>query len=96
MTEPSQPGGLWPRLLRGVAVTAFAVGIALSLWFNFQRSDRLGAELYMSHLFPPALRLAKPVATERFVDGLAPLQAVLDKRAKEPPHGDGGDGDAEE
>jgi hypothetical protein len=85
-----------PRLLRSVAVTAFVVGVALSLWFNFQRSDRLGAELYMSHLFPPALRLARPVASDRFVDGLATLQAVLDKRAKEPPRGDGGDDDGEE
>jgi hypothetical protein len=85
-----------PRLLRSVALTAFVVGVALSLWFNHQRSDRLGAELYMNHLFPPALRLAKPVATERFVEGLAPLQAVLDKRAKEPPRGDGGDGSDEE
>ncbi len=85
-----------PRLLRGVAATSFVVGVALSLWFNVQRSDRLGAELYMSHLFPPALRLAKPVASERFVDGLAPLQAVLDKRAKEPPRGGSGDGSDEE
>ena len=42
----------------------------------------------MSHLFPPALRLAKPVAADRFVEALAPLQAVLDKKAKEPPSGD--------
>jgi hypothetical protein len=52
----------------------------------------------MSHLFPPAVRLARPVAADKFVDGLAPLQAVLDKRAKEPPRGDGsaGGSDAEE
>ena len=85
-----------PRLLRAVAGVAFAVGVGLSLWFNVQRSDRLGAELYMSHLFPPALRLARPVAADGFVDGLAPLQAVLDKRAKEPPRGDGGESDGEE
>jgi len=85
-----------PRLLRGVALVAFGVGVGLSLWFNHQRSDRLGAELYMSHLFPPALRLARPVAADTFVDGLAPLQAVLDKRAKEPPRGDDGDDSDEE
>jgi hypothetical protein len=50
----------------------------------------------MSHLFPPALRLARPVEAEAFIDGLAPLQAVLDRRAQEPPRGDDGDDDGEE
>jgi FHA domain len=85
-----------PRLLRSVAVVAFVVGVGLSLWFNQQRSDRLGAELYMSHLFPPALRLARPVSADRFIEGTAPLQAVLDKRAKEPPYGDGGSGGSDD
>lgn len=84
-----------PRLLRGVAVVALVVGVSLSLWFNHQRSDRLGAELYMSHLFPPALRLAQPVGTEQFVDGLAALQPLLDRKAKEKTNGDGSDRDDE-
>ena len=76
------------RVLKWAAVTCALVGVALSLWFNVQRSDQFGDELYMSHLFPPALRLAKPVPTDAFVDGLAPLQATLDKKAKEPARGD--------
>ncbi len=79
-----------PRMLRRAALTTAVVGIALSLWFNQQRTDRLGEELYMNHLFPPALRLARPVPVDAFVDGLAPLQKVLDQKAKEPPHGDAG------
>ena len=75
------------RVLKWVAVTCAAVGVLLSLWFNVQRSDQFGDELYMSHLFPPALRLAKPVTTDAFVDGLAPLQTTLDKKAKEPARG---------
>lgn len=84
-----------PRLLRGVALLALVVGVSLSLWFNHQRSDRLGAELYMSHLFPPALRLARPVPAEQFVDGLATLQPLLDRKAKEKTNGEPGD-DGEE
>lgn len=80
-----------PRLLRGVALTALVVGVALSLWFNRQRADRFGAELYMSHLFPPALRLARPVPAEQFVDGLATLQPLLDRKAKEKSDGESGD-----
>ena len=71
------------RLMRGVAATGFIVGVALTLWFNMQRTGRLGEELYMNHLFAPALRVAKPVTVDRFVDGLAPMQAILDKQAKD-------------
>ena len=76
-----------PRLLRGVALVGWAVGVAVMLWFNIQRGDRLGEELYMNHLFPPALRLAKPVASDTFVERLQSLQPVLDKKAKEAPTG---------
>ena len=79
-----------PRLMRGVAIAALAGGIGLTLWSNQQRSDRLGSDLYLSNLYPPALRLARPVPADRFVDGLAALQPVLDKKAKEAPSGDGG------
>ena len=64
------------------------VGIALTSWFNVQRTSRVGEELYMSHLFPPKLRLARPLATDRFIAELAPLRAVLDKKAKEAPSAD--------
>ncbi len=77
-----------PRLLRSVALVGWAVGVAVMLWFNIQRGDRLGEELYMNHLFPPALRLAKPVASDTFVERLQSLQPVLDKKAKEAPSGE--------
>ena len=76
------------RVLKWVAATCAVVGIGLTVWFNLQRSDQFGDELYMSHLFPPALRLAKPVAADGFVTGLGTLQSVLDKKAKEPARGE--------
>ena len=76
------------RLLKGVAVVCAGVGVALSLWFNLQRSDQIGQELYMNHLFPPAARLVKPIGADAFVDGLSTLQGALDKKAKEPARGD--------
>ena len=78
------------RLLKWVAASCAVVGVLLMLWFNVQRSDQFGNELYMSRLFPPVLRLAKPVASDAFVDGLAPLKAMLDKKAKEPARGEEG------
>ena len=71
------------RLMRGVAATGFVVGVVLSLWFNVQRTGRLGEELYMNHLFPPQLRLARPKSVDRFVEGIAPMQAILDRKARE-------------
>ena len=71
------------RLMRAVALTGFAVGVALQLWFNVQRTGRPGEELYMNHLFSPQLRVARPMPVDRFVDGLAPMQAILDTKAKE-------------
>ena len=78
------------RVLKWVAATCAVVGVLLTLWFNVQRRDQLGDELYMNHLFPPALRVAKPIASDAFVDDLASLKATLDKKAKEPARGDEG------
>lgn len=77
-----------PRLLRWVTTVGWIAGVAVMMWFNMQRTDRLGENLYMSHLFPPVLRLARPVPVDTFIDGLKPLQAVLDKKAKEPASGE--------
>ncbi len=71
------------RLMRGVAATGFVVGVALTLWFNVQRTGRPGEELYMNHLFPPQLRVAKPKPVDALIESLAPMQAILDKKAKE-------------
>jgi len=76
--EPSRPG-----LMRAMTVTGFAAAVALSIWFNVQRTGRPGEELYMNHLFPPQLRAATPVPVDQFVQGLAPMQAILDRKAKE-------------
>lgn len=78
------------RMLKWAALACAFVGIGLTLWFNVQRTDRFGDELYMNHLFPPALRVARPLTTDAFIDGLAPLKAKLDRKAREPGQGDEG------
>lgn len=71
------------RLMRAVATSGFVAGVVLSLWFNVQRSGRPGDDLYMNHLFAPQLRVARAVPVNGFVDSLAPMQAILDRQAKE-------------
>ena len=83
------------HLLRWVAGVGALVGIGLMLWLNVQRTDLYGDELYMNHIYPPALRLATPVAADRFVNGLTALKPLLDKKAQEPARGDSGPGEGE-
>jgi hypothetical protein len=70
------------RHMRTVAIATAGVAVALTLWVNWQENERLGDELYMNHLFPPALRLAQPVDTATFMQGVAPLEAALDEAAE--------------
>jgi hypothetical protein len=80
-----------PRLMRWVAVAGVVAATGMNLWQNQQRSDRLGDELYLSHLYPPTLRLARPVSSDAFMAGTAALQAGLDQKAREPASGSGDD-----
>jgi len=74
-----------PLLTRALSTAALAVGVALTLWSNWQASSRFGAELYMDHLFPPRLRVATPVDTDTFMRRAQALQKTLDENAgKEP------------
>ena len=79
------------RVLKVVAMACAGVAVALSLWFNLQRASQWGDELYMSHLFPPGLRLARAVAPADLIDGLGPLKAVLDRKTRESADGDADD-----
>lgn len=90
--------GVEPRRrarLRGVALGMFIAATGISMWFNHQRSGELGEELYMNHLFPPALQLARPVETTRFVDEMKSLKPALDAKAKKRESGDDDDLDME-
>ena len=81
-----------PARMRAVALGMFLAGTAVALWFNHQNRDQFGEELYMSHLFPPGLRLARTTDTATFVKGLAPLQATLDEKAQKRDASDGAGG----
>ncbi len=78
--------GLEPRRrapMLALALCAFIGATGLTLWSNLQARDQWGSDLYLTHLFPPALRLAPAMDTASFVQGLAPLQATLDEKARE-------------
>lgn len=85
-----------PERLRAAAVAMFCAAVGLHLWFNERSTDQLGDELYVSSLFPPAWRVARPVDSATFTQGLAPLQARLDKKAKKRGPEDEGDAGGDE
>jgi hypothetical protein len=75
-----------PPYRRGLSVTAavlFAAGTSLYLVYNYQKQDRLFAELYVTTLAPPSLRLAPAVEASRFLDEARSLKSVLDTHAKD-------------
>ncbi len=91
--------GLEPRRrapMVAVAACAFLGATALTLWSNLQTRDQWGSDLYLTHLFPPSLRLARAVDTAAFVQRLAPLQATLDEKAKQRDAGGDAEGEADE
>lgn len=71
------------RVLAAGIAACYAVGAAVLMTLNYQRTDRLFNELYMATLPPPALRLAGGAAPKAFVNEAATLKARLDARAAE-------------
>jgi len=53
-----------------------------------QHTGRPCEELYMNHLFPPQLRLARTKPVDSLIESLTPVQAILDRKAKEQSGGD--------
>jgi hypothetical protein len=73
--------------------TLFVAGVVLFLTRNYQVTGRLFGELYVATLAPPALRVASPVATARFIDEARRLKAGLDRHVKDDDAPDSEDGE---
>ena len=67
-----------PRRFGLVSVVLAIIGSTLILLSNLQISGRLADELYMSAIYPPALRLSPDHATDAFFRDAAALQRGAD------------------
>lgn len=84
-----------PRRLAGACAALLALGTALTLMSNLQRTGRLSDELYMTLLLPPALRQSPNHTPDQFFAATAKLQAGADaERGKAVKSG--GDEDSED
>lgn len=80
------------RFLAWLAVGLAALGLAASLGTNWLQNQRLSNQLYMTHVYPPAWRMAKGVGIGPFMDETARLKQKLDVRLKDrAAEGDNGD-----
>jgi hypothetical protein len=70
-----------PRLTFTLSASALTIAVSLTLWGNWRGAGRFGGELYMSHLLPPAMRVATPVGVDEFMPGVQALQTGLDEQA---------------
>ena len=76
------------------SVVLAIVGSTLILLSNLQINGRLSDELYMSVIYPPALRLSPDHATDAFFNDAAGLKNAVDaERGKAAKGGDEDDGD---
>jgi len=73
-----------PWFTRAFAATAFVVSIGLLAWGHWQRTESTRSALFQSAMFPPALRVARPVDIETFLARLQPLEAELEAKARKP------------
>ena len=81
-------------LAAGVLV-ALLLGLPAMLATQWMRTQRLSNQLYMNVLFPPAWRLAEPVAPKQFLSEAASIEERLAQRLKRGEDNDPEDEDEE-
>lgn len=70
--------------LAGLAILAIGINMAK----EYQASNYLSDELYLSKLYPPALRVTDDVSIETFTANIESLKAKVDSQRKEKPQKD--------
>ncbi|PUA27355.1 MAG: hypothetical protein B0W54_12275 [Cellvibrio sp. 79] len=70
--------------LTGLAI----LGIGITMAKQYQTSNHLADELYLSNLYPPALRISSDKSLETFTANMNALKAKVDEERKENPEKD--------
>ncbi|ACE83830.1 FHA domain-containing protein [Cellvibrio japonicus] len=71
-----------PGRLKISLVSLTLVSSAIVMTTQYQSSKHLADELYLSNLYPPALRLSRDQPAEAFIDEMQTLQARVDAQRK--------------
>lgn len=72
-----------------IALAALAIlGSVITMTKAYQASNHLSDELYMSHIYPPAIRISRDHSLKEFMDGMQSLKEKVDKERKENPEKD--------
>ncbi len=81
-------GNKRPARLRAYLAGLALLAIGINMAKEYQASNYLSDELYLSKLYPPALRLSNDVPVETFTKNIESLKARVDSERKEKPEKD--------
>lgn len=81
-------GNKRPQRLKFYLAGLAVLGIGITLAKEYQASNHLADELYLSKLYPPALRVSSDKPLETFIANINDLKAKVDEERKEKPEKD--------
>ncbi len=81
-------GNKRPQRLKYYLAGLAILGIGITMAKQYQASNHLADELYLSNLYPPALRISSDKSLESFTANMNALKAKVDDERKENPEKD--------
>lgn len=81
-------GNKHPQRLKYYLTGLAILGIGITMAKQYQSSNHLADELYLSNLYPPALRVSSDKSLETFTANMNALKAKVDDERKENPEKD--------
>lgn len=81
-------GNKRPGRLKIYLVALAILGSVITMTKAYQTSNHLSDELYMSHIYPPAIRISRDHSLEEFMADMQELKKQVDKERKENPEKD--------
>jgi len=89
-------GNKRPGRLKMYLATLAILASAITMTKEYQASNHLADELYMSRIYPPAVRLSRDHSLEEFMADMKGLKEQVDEERKENPEKDSSDNEDEE
>ncbi|WP_062061589.1 FHA domain-containing protein [Cellvibrio sp. OA-2007] len=78
-------GNKRPGRLKLILIALVLLGSTITMTKKYQASNHLSDELYMSHIYPPAVRLSRDHSLEEFMADMQSLKKQVDDERKEKP-----------
>mgnify|MGYP003145309218 CR=1 FL=1 len=87
-------GNKRPGRLKLILIALVLLGSTITMTKKYQASNHLSDELYMSHIYPPSVRLSRDHSLEEFMADMQSLKKQVDDERKEKPEKENPEKDA--